>query len=177
VSQRFAQLVVFTTDPDEFSSLRLLFSSTKNVIVAQGSGPEVSKRENLDALWLTPMQASSYGISSPAPFGRAVIHHMPSDKVAKGLPHLMIVGVALDPLRDYSDDYRARVPAEALAKAIMQYNEGHLHQPLLRVGSLPENLCLAPYSRLKARQAIISAFHNLSVEQENAQVLHLRQQA
>jgi hypothetical protein len=176
VTQEFAQLVLFSTDPEQVSSLKKRFSLSGNIHVACGTGPEIGKQFHLDALWMTPMQASYFGVAQVLPFGQAAIFPMPADKVAKGLPRLMIVGVALTPERHYPRSYEVRIPAEALASAIADYNGKH-DQRILRVGSVPENLSIESADSAEAIQAVQQAFSGLRIQSEIVPAQQVRQRA
>ncbi len=101
---------------------------------------------------------------------------MPGEKRAFGLPRLLIAGVALAPEKSNSSAYMERVPATALAAAIANYNANH-NVPILRVGSIPENLCLKVPERSEASRAVKQAFANLPIQAREEPVLNFHQRA
>lgn len=176
MSQKYAQLVLFTTVPEEESTLREYFQACANIVVTGGAGPEVTSRFHLDALWMTPMQASYYGVSPATRPEFATIMPMPKELRTMGLPRLLISGVNLIPGKVYTAKLRARLPALCLAKAVAEYNESH-DQPIVRVGSIPENLGLDSSEENEARRAIRGAFAGVATGTEHATMEKIRQPA
>jgi hypothetical protein len=157
VTHQDIKLVIFSTDEIEVASLKARFSLANNISVVLGSGPEVSKRYQLDALWLGPMQASYFGIDQPLAPHIGQVFPMPKDKRTRGFPLWLIPGVALVPGREYSKSYLDSICARALADAIHAHNLSH-SSPILRVGSIPGNLGLEDPEALEAFRAVNLAF-------------------
>jgi hypothetical protein len=168
------QLVLFSTDADLIFTLKQRFESDRHISAVLGTGPEVAGRYNLDALWLTPMQAEYFGVTSSLPPHLAKVFAMPAERRQLGLPRLLIAGVTLLPGKTYTSARIADLCVEALANAIAEYNRSH-GDLILRVGSVPENLGLNDLHNTEAFVAVRQAFLASPEQSATHQVLDDRQ--
>lgn len=162
------ELFIFATDPEVVASIRKRFNSEPKIAVVVGNGPQITARFGLDAVWMSVMQSTYYGVAGPLPPHVAKVFPMPVEARRKGLPRLLITGVALTEGRDYSPHYLARVRALTLAGAIAEYNLTH-DAPILRVGSNPHNLGLDDLGAAEAFRAVTDAFASTELPAEARQ--------
>jgi hypothetical protein len=153
------QLVLFSQDEDLVRSLQQFFSNSPNISVVAGNGPEVTALCGLDALWFTWMEASSLVPVHPIPVHAGKVFTMPSAQRAKGLPGLFIAGAALAPNDPRTKSYLAHLCVTSLIGAVERYNEDS-SQPIVRIGSTPENLLLDKIETAEAVQVIKEAFES-----------------
>ena len=151
------ELVLFSNDDNEVEALKARFRSEGRISVVKGSGAEVTARRHLDAIWMTPMMASYFGLNEPLVPHVAKVFPMSLEKRDKGLPRLLIAGVAVIPGRSYSSKYLSTIAASALPEALKPYKLTH-EPPILRIGSNPGSLGLDNLDANDAFQAIREAF-------------------
>lgn len=156
------ELVLFSTDDKEVEALKARFHSESRILVVKGNGPAVTARCHLDAMWMTPMLASYFGLMEALPPHTAKVVPMFADKIEKGLPRLLVAGVALVPGKSYTPKYLSTIAASAFADTLLTYNRTH-DSPILRVGSNPGCLGLDDLGDAEAFQAIREAFTQFPV--------------
>jgi hypothetical protein len=106
-----------------------------------GNGIEVTQSAQLDAMWLTPIQAERYGASPPFPLHEAQLFATPQMEVEKGFPKVVIVGVAISSDDPTDPRWQLRLIVSAMLNAIeIAERRGNFH--VQRVGMLPEHLLL-----------------------------------
>jgi hypothetical protein len=150
------EIIVFDTNP---SLIRVLEASLRLPFIsfAVGTGPDVVKSKNLDALWLTPMQAERYGAMPPFPLYAAQILVTPEVEVRKGFSRLVMTGVAISMDDPRDPQWQLRIVVSALARAIKQGAETRTFL-VRRVGMLPEDLFLHKLSVSEASPIIEEAY-------------------
>ena len=147
------EIVVFDTDMAGLqawqSSLRLPFMT-----FALGTGPQVTASRDLDAMWLTPMQAERFGAMPPFPLHVALVLATPASDVQKGFPPFIVTGVAVANDDPKDPQWQLRLVMTSLLRAIR--DACARGQTIRRVGMLPEHLFM---DRLSAEEvgAIVKA--------------------
>jgi hypothetical protein len=162
------QLVLFSDDARIVSILKPKFHLASNIVVVLGDGPLVTKRDKLDALWMSPMQASYFGVSTPLPKHVGQVFPMPLEKREKGLPRLLITGAVMAPDDPTTPQFAAELCAKALSEAVEKYNQDH-QDKIIRIGSIPGNLCLDAAHPMLAVEALGKAFSFDSPDQAHVQ--------
>jgi hypothetical protein len=157
VTAQKTQLVLFSEDAVEVCALQQKFVAGSNITVVKGNGPDVTKRYNLDALWVSPMQASYFGVSTPLTKHIGHVFPMPKENREKGLPRFLVTGAAMAPDDPETPEFAARLCTRALTDAVAKYNQTH-HGVLRRIGSIPHNLCLDTPQAMIAVETLLQAF-------------------
>jgi hypothetical protein len=130
-------LVIFTLDARAAESLtrdiRLPFVS-----VVHGNGKQATSIANLDALWLTWMQASYFGITPQFEPHVAVVCRTPETKIKEGFASLIIAGVNLT--KDDPPDLieQLRLTLRAVLEAVIRFNAAG--GAIERLGTVTGNL-------------------------------------
>ena len=134
------QLTIFSPVPSVVTELNLRLLPAGSIQAVLGTGTSVSVASHLDAIWLTGMQVTYFGIE-PMLVSTSKVVVMPAAKQSLGFPPLIVAGW-LSP-KDCPDPsgWGLRY-AELLLNAVDDYNSRSA-EPILRVGSIPENLGLA----------------------------------
>lgn len=136
------ELVIFSTDAKLIQELRSECKGLPQVNFAEGNGPTVSKRERLDALKVSQMDAvERYGFNPPHPLFEARILKTPTTLIDQGLPRYAISGVSLP--KDFRRDVRRELELtiSAMLSAVKKFNSKGGDQ-IRRVGVIPESLSL-----------------------------------
>ncbi len=134
-------LVLFDKNADLVSHLKDELQSLSHVTVILGSGPDVTAKEGLDAIFLTWMQAVEFGAKPPFPVHEVRVMETPSHRVARGLPRYFVAGVALEEDEPREPKYITNLIIRELLKGIDLFNRAH-EPGILRVGTIPQNLGL-----------------------------------
>ena len=118
------RIVVF--DPD-FTLIDQLRSHlhVPCVTFAQGNGPAITKTHELDAMWVTPMQAEQLGFKPPFPLYRAQICDMPQAQILIGLPRAIVIGVAISPADPANHEWQLELIVSAMLTEVKaSWNDG-----------------------------------------------------
>ena len=133
------KLFLYSTNAEEIAVIKSKLHHSQSIFAVVGRGPQVTQAHRLDALWLTPMQATYYGLTGTLAPHVAQIFPMPDEKRELGLPRFVIAGVMLDPLKTYSTGVLQDLVPHALKSAVDAWNEWNPLK-IIRIGSLPRNI-------------------------------------
>lgn len=134
-------LVLFDKNAEIVSHLKDELQSLAHVTVVLGSGPDVTAKEGLDAIFLTWMQAVEFGAKPPFPVHEVRVMETPSHRVARGLPRYIVAGVALEEGEPREPKHITNLIIRELVKGIKLFNKTH-EAGILRVGTIRQNLGL-----------------------------------
>jgi len=140
MTMNMPSITIFDTDERRVRRLAEHLQGTPGVSVTLGNGPEVNRREDLDAFLITLMMAERYGASPPFPAGRSIVIRTGAGDVARGLPPFMIAGVSIDlrEPRDHAQELRLFLSAGL--DAVDEHNASNAGA-IRKVGVLADVLC------------------------------------
>ncbi|HEY4880122.1 MAG TPA: hypothetical protein VIH97_13455 [Candidatus Acidoferrales bacterium] len=134
------QLILFSPNSSALEKLKPYSSTLPYISYEVGTGPEVTAKAKLDAVWMTPMVAFDlFGATPPFPLNRACVLRTPQAQLKKGFPRYGVAGVATSPNDAKNPEYNARLVMTALLEAIRDFNSRNEEQ-IIRIGILPEDL-------------------------------------
>ena len=134
------KIVVFGTNRRALEQLAGVSTNLHYVDFAEGVGPVVARRENLDAILMTLMEAERFGVEPPFREDEAVIAPTPEWAVLKGIAPYVVAGVqtTLKKPRDWRGELS--IFLKAAFRAIRQFNEAG--GEIRRVGVLADDLLI-----------------------------------
>lgn len=133
-------VVVFGTNQRALDQIAGLSTNLHYLDFAEGVGPVVVRRENLDAVLMTLMEAERFGVEPPFRDDEAIIARTPEWAVLKGIAPYVVAGVQtkLKRPRDWRGELAIFV--KAAFRAIRQFNESG--GDIRRVGVLADDLLI-----------------------------------
>lgn len=153
------RLIIFETDRLAVEALRrdvrLPF-----IGVVHGDGRQATREADLDALWLTWMQAERFGVTPTVQLHCAVVYRTPPPLTAEGYPAFIVAGVGFSKSDPPDLVERLRMSIEAVLEAIKRFNSSG-GGPIIRVGTIPENLLLDGLPLATATATIAKAWEKL----------------
>jgi hypothetical protein len=153
---KMLEIIVFDTDTKVVNSLRhgieLPFFS-----VVEGNGIEATRVANLDALWLTWMQAERFGITPSLKLHEAMAFPMPVKDILRGLPRFIVAGVALAASESRAGAHQLEVIVKAMLGAVSKLSV-ETGIVIRRIGTVPENLLLNKLEPEEAMRIISSIY-------------------
>jgi hypothetical protein len=131
-------LVVYGRDSHALQRLIVADPHIPRLSFAEGSGPEVTRREHLDAILVTAMEAEYLGVPWPLPLGKAVVATR-AGNAPEGLPRYIVAGVRIEPavVRDWRSELKVFIGAAW--QAIEEFNSNNNNR-IRRVGVLADDL-------------------------------------
>ncbi len=134
------QLILFSTDASLLEKLKPHGSALPYLTFEVGSGPEVTARARLDALWATLMVGVElFGAVPPFPFHDARVFPTPPSQLKRGMPRYGVVGVAVSKDEGNLPEINLRLVLSAMLRAIKEFNSQGRDR-IVRVGILPDDL-------------------------------------
>ena len=130
------RLLIFGTDENLISPLQVLVKDCRNLSAFLGDGPASTRGCNLDALWVTPLQAERFGVSPRIDTRTCTISKNTPQMLAKGLPRY-VVSCGTTPTAGWLEQAVA-----TLQESVSQFNAEHASDLIKTIGTLPENLGL-----------------------------------
>jgi hypothetical protein len=155
------EIIAFDTNPEVVRALResigLPYFST-----VLGNGIDATRAANLDALWMTWMQAERFGATPLLEPHKASVFPTREEDTQRGFPPFIVAGVMLGPSDARDPAYQLELVVRSMLQAVEDFYVT-TGTRILRIGTIPENLLLTELSPEQATLIIAAAFADAGI--------------